>query len=212
MQLGDRTGTRRHRSGRCRRRGGRGREGRRSWREVRRRQVGRRLGGGRVIGEEGTESTLRGGIGGGVEVEGRRVGGCGRGSGGRHAPPRIHLAVLPHTISLPRRLSIRKGRSMEGLGSTTGRILAGYGGAPSPSSTATHHIPPLPVPCLRPGPPPAKGKEYGGIRRYRRVMAGSAVGYGKRRGQAGRRGGGSVGGSGGGGGGGRGAEASAAVV
>ena len=102
--------------------------GRRSWREVRRRQVGRRLGGGRVIGEEGTESTLRGGIGGGVEVEGRRVGGCGRGSGGRHAPPRIHLAVLPHTISLPRRLSIRKGRSMEGLGSTTGCTLAGYGG------------------------------------------------------------------------------------
>ena len=59
---------------------------------------------------------------------GRRVRGCGRGSGGRHAPPRIHLAVLPHTISLPRRLSIRKGRSMEGLGSTTGCTLAGYGG------------------------------------------------------------------------------------
>ena len=49
---------------------------------------------------------------------------------------------------------------MEGLGSTIGRTLAGYGGAPSPSSTATHHIPPLPVPCLRPGPPPAEGKEY----------------------------------------------------
>ena len=135
-----------------------------------------------------------GGIGGGIEVEGRRVGGCGRGSGGRHAPPRIHLAVLPHTISLPCRLLIRKGRSMEGLGSTIGRTLAGYGGAPSPSSTATHHIPPLPVPCLRPGPPPAEGKEYGGIRWYRRVMAGSAVGYGKRRGQARRRRGGSVGG------------------
>ena len=59
--------------------------------------------------------------------------------------------------------------------------VAGYGGAPSPSSTTTHHIPPLPVPCLRPGPPPAEGKEYGGIRWYRgRVMAGSAVGYGKR--------------------------------
>ena len=29
-----------------------------------------------------------GGIGGGIEVEGRRVGGCGRGSGGRHAPSR----------------------------------------------------------------------------------------------------------------------------
>ena len=116
MQVDDRTRTRRHRSSRCRHLGGRGREGRRSWREVRRRQVGRRLGGGRVIGEDGTESTLRGGIGGGVEVEGRRVGGCGRGSGGRHAPPRIHLAVLPHTISLPCRLLIRKGRSMEGLG------------------------------------------------------------------------------------------------
>ena len=128
-------------------------------------------------------------------VEGRHVGGCGRGSGGRHAPPRIHLAVLPHTISLPCRLLIRKGRSMEGLGSTIGRTLAGYGGAPSPSSTATHHIPPLPVPCLRPGPPPEKGKEYGGIRWYRRVMAGSAVGYGKRRGQARRRGGSSVRGS-----------------
>ena len=136
-----------------------------------------------------------GGIGGGIEVEGRRVGGCGRGSGGRHAPSRIHLAVLPHTISLPCRLLIRKGRSMEGLGSTIGRTLAGYGGAPSPSSTTTHHIPPLPVPCLRPGPPPAEGKEYGGIRWYRgRVMAGSAVGYGKRRGQARRRRGGSVGG------------------
>ena len=118
----------------------------------------------------------RGGIGGGIEGEGRRVGGCGRGSGGRHAPPRVHLAVLPHTISLPCRLLIRKGRSMEGLGSTIGRTLAGYGGAPSPFSTATHHIPPLPVPCLRPGPPPAEGKEYGGIRWYRRVMAGSAVG------------------------------------
>ena len=101
--------------------------------------------------------------------------------GGRHAPPRVHLAVLPHTISLPCRLLIRKGRSMEGLGSTVGRTLAGYGGAPSPSSTTTHHIPPLPVPRLRPGPPPAEGKEYGGIRWYRgRVMAGSAVGYGKR--------------------------------
>ena len=119
-QVGERTRTRRRRSSRRRRRGRRGREGRRSWREVRRRQVGRRLGGGRVIGEEGTESTLRGAIGGGVEVEGRRVGGCGRGWGGRHAPHRIHLAVLPHTISLPCRLSIRKGRSMEGLGSTTG--------------------------------------------------------------------------------------------
>ena len=47
--------------------------GRRSWREVRRRQVGRRLSGCRVIGEEGTERDIEGRDRSGVEVEGRRV-------------------------------------------------------------------------------------------------------------------------------------------
>ena len=103
---------------------------------------------------------------------------------------------------------------MEGLGGTEGRIGGVWRGTFTFHSTTTHHIPPLPVPCLRPGPLPAEGKEYGGIRWYRRVMAGSGGWQTSgRRGQVRRRRGVGVGGIGrGGGGGGVAAEASAGVA
>ena len=127
----------------------------------------RKCGFGGVIGEDGTESTLRGGIGDGVEVEGRRVGGCVVGARGKacttsHTP----CSTATHHIS-PLPVVNPEGKEyMEGLGSTIGRTLwrgmAGRLHLPAPPHTTI--IPPLPVPCLRPGPPPAIGKEYGGIR------------------------------------------------